>query len=202
MKENEITNDILSNFYYDESSNTCLRWKVKPSDRVRINACAGRFMDSSNKRNTHSIVKVKGKGYVCSRIIWVMHYGQIPTGMVIDHLDGNPMNNRIENLSCKTHGENMRNCKTRKQNTSGFTGVRWVGLNNNKYTYAEGTSTVYGKMTTKKFSVSKFGLLPAFKMAVLWRLARMEELNAIGMNYTERHITAGLCISVAIDNNL
>ena len=57
-------------------------------------------------------------------------------------------------------------------------------------------------MTTKKFSVSKFGLLPAFKMAVLWRLARMEELNAIGMNYTERHITAGIGISVAIDNNL
>ena len=42
------------------------------------------------------------------RAIWEFHNGQIPRGYVIHHIDGNPLNNDLENLVClsrKHHGE-------------------------------------------------------------------------------------------------
>jgi hypothetical protein len=46
-------------------------------------------------------------------------------GMVIDHLDGNPLNNQKKNLRICTHSENMRNRNLYVNNTSGFKGVYW-----------------------------------------------------------------------------
>lgn len=42
-----------------------------------------------------------------------------------DHEDKNAMNNRKYNIRKATHRENSMNCKTRKNNTSGVTGVTW-----------------------------------------------------------------------------
>lgn len=55
-----------------------------------------------------------------------MHNGPIPKGYQIDHLDHNRYNNRIENLRLVTNQENHRNMPIRKDNCSGYTGVRWV----------------------------------------------------------------------------
>jgi hypothetical protein len=52
-----------------------------------------------------------------------MHYGEIPD--VIDHIDGDTRNNRIENLRTATRSQNSMNCKMRKSNTSGVKGVYW-----------------------------------------------------------------------------
>lgn len=43
--------------------------------------------------------------------------------MVIDHKDGNPANDRWENLRLATRAENSGNDRKRKTNTSGFKGV-------------------------------------------------------------------------------
>ena len=51
-------------------------------------------------------------------------------GMVIDHLDGNPLNNQKKNLRICTHSENIRNCKISIKNTSGYKGVSFVKKNN------------------------------------------------------------------------
>jgi hypothetical protein len=51
-------------------------------------------------------------------------------GMVIDHLDGNPLNNQKNNLRICTHSDNMRNCKISIKNTSGYKGVSFVKKNN------------------------------------------------------------------------
>lgn len=50
-----------------------------------------------------------------------------PRGLVVDHFDGNPLNNRRNaNLKIVTHGENIQNTKKQKNNTSGERGVIWV----------------------------------------------------------------------------
>ncbi len=45
--------------------------------------------------------KIKeGKNCQAHRLIWEEHYGKIPEGYVIHHINGNKHDNRIENLSC------------------------------------------------------------------------------------------------------
>jgi hypothetical protein len=58
-----------------------------------------------------------------SRIIWTMVNGKIPNGMLIDHEDRDPSNDKIENLRIVTHSANMWNQKLSSANTSGFRGV-------------------------------------------------------------------------------
>ena len=44
---------------------------------------------------------------------------------VVDHIDGNTLNNQRSNLRTCTQGENMRNQKISSRNTSGIKGVSW-----------------------------------------------------------------------------
>lgn len=42
-------------------------------------------------------------------VVWCLHHGPVPDGMVIDHIDGDKLNNRVENLRLVTAYENMQN---------------------------------------------------------------------------------------------
>jgi hypothetical protein len=64
-------------------------------------------------------------------IVWNMHNGDIPEGMDIDHIDGNKLNNKLENLRLATRSENFYNVGLKKNNTSGAKGVCWNKQNQN-----------------------------------------------------------------------
>lgn len=61
-------------------------------------------------------------GTQCSADTQSLHNGEMPRE--IDHIDGNPANNRIDNLRSATHAQNLANTKRRRDNTSGYKGVR------------------------------------------------------------------------------
>jgi hypothetical protein len=50
-----------------------------------------------------------------------------PFGKQVDHVSGDTLDNRRENLRFCTHAENTRNAQKRKDNKSGFKGVSWQG---------------------------------------------------------------------------
>ena len=68
----------------------------------------------------------KGKQYLAHRIIWILLRGEIPDGMHIDHINGDPSDNRIENLRLATPLENARNSKLPSDNKSGVKGVSQI----------------------------------------------------------------------------
>lgn len=54
-----------------------------------------------------------------------MHYGKIPEGMEIDHINHITDDNRIENLRLVTRKDNCKNVSMSKSNKSGVVGVSW-----------------------------------------------------------------------------
>jgi hypothetical protein len=68
----------------------------------------------------------KPKGYLAHRMIWLFHHGYLKPNSIIDHIDGNTSNNRIENLREVTKSQNMWNCKISAYNTSGVKGITFV----------------------------------------------------------------------------
>ena len=70
---------------------------------------------------------VMGKEFRVYRIIWEMHFGEIPAGMEIDHVNGSKADNRIENLRLATRSQNQANQKCPQSNNknSGLRGVAW-----------------------------------------------------------------------------
>ena len=74
-------------------------------------------------RKGYLIGAINNTLYRAARIIYMMHYGTDPTQ--VDHVDGDRMNNRIQNLRSVSPETNSRNMKLFKNNTSGHTGVTW-----------------------------------------------------------------------------
>jgi hypothetical protein len=67
---------------------------------------------------------VNGKRLYCHRVIWEMVNGPIPDGLCIDHIDGNGLNNRVDNLRAVTLSENQRNRRLDALSSLGIHGVR------------------------------------------------------------------------------
>lgn len=54
------------------------------------------------------MVRIDDCFHMVHRLIWIYHNGIIPEGLQIDHIDGNKLNNKIENLRCVTQQENLQ----------------------------------------------------------------------------------------------
>lgn len=83
---------------------------------------AGKRACKSDCNRGYLRVCLFGDEYPAHRVIWAMETGQWATN-VIDHIDGDPANNRIANLRSATTAENNRN--KANHGRSRFRGVSW-----------------------------------------------------------------------------
>lgn len=76
-------------------------------------------------KNTKGYGHGSYRGIECSAhvIAWMLHYGSPPTGP-IDHINGDPADNRISNLRCVTPAINARNRKATRAKGSVVPGIK------------------------------------------------------------------------------
>lgn len=73
------------------------------------------------KEGRYRAATINGSTYYLHRLIYQWHHGSVPE--MVDHRDGDPSNNRIENLRTCTNGQNQFNSKRKCSNASGHKGV-------------------------------------------------------------------------------
>ena len=66
----------------------------------------------------YKLLGIDGKMYLLHRVVWAIHHNHEPEGM-LDHIDGNPGNNKIENLRLSNHSLNGANARKREVTTTG-----------------------------------------------------------------------------------
>lgn len=185
---NDIDVNIINEYFtYDETSKSCLRWKKKTGTRSVIGAVAGWFTYTNGKIPRSCNVKLLNKQIRCSRVIWTIHHGNIPPDMIVDHIDGNPHNNRITNLRCISSKENAMNRSAvnyEKELPSGIYFKKGGKKSNDSIT----SRVVSNKIKLIiSFSIDKYGYEQAVENAKIWRVNKLHELGILN-DYTERHI--------------
>lgn len=94
--ENEAIN-YSDYVYYDESSPTCLMWKVDRNGGAKAGDVAGYCYRDKNGK-LESTVTINNKDYSPHRLIWCIHNGNLPPYRRIIFKDGNKLNNKVSNL--------------------------------------------------------------------------------------------------------
>jgi hypothetical protein len=89
---------------------------------------AGEEAGFLHKDTGYRRVKIDGKPHGVHRVIFFMCTGLQPS--VVDHINGNLLDNRIENLRVADCSQNMHNRSMNKNNTSGVKGVSWISSKN------------------------------------------------------------------------
>jgi hypothetical protein len=130
----ELTQEYLKQLF--EYKNGELYWKQNRAAQKINGKVAG-----SKGSNGYKNVGIDGQSYLLHRLIYCYHFGFFPK--MIDHIDGNTLNNCIENLRKTNYFGNCSNAKTRKDNESGTKGVfcqggKWRAMiRANKKTYSK-----------------------------------------------------------------
>lgn len=169
-------------FYYDETSPSCLRWKVNIYDsRGRLTkARAGRSAGGLDKKTGYYQLRLQQVTHQVHRIIYEMLVGYIPDGCTIDHKDRNRANNRSTNM--RATELNNRNLSLQKRNSSGTCGVGQT-LNGWQAQWKD----LDGTNCSKYFSSAKYGDVAAKEMAIKTREEAIMNLNQRGAGYTDTH---------------
>ncbi len=67
-------------------------------------------------------IRISGHSFLAHRLAWLYMTGSFPDDQV-DHINGDRSDNRMANLRCVTHSDNVKNAKIRADNSSGRQGV-------------------------------------------------------------------------------
>lgn len=119
MKTIATFDRVSSLLSYDNQSGN-ITWLVSRGKAV-CGAIAGVKWTTQGK--WYRVVTIDGRQYFAHRLAWLLHTGQWPRHN-IDHIDGNGLNNKIENLRDVPQCENNKNKRKSARNQKVW-GVRY-----------------------------------------------------------------------------
>ena len=128
---NKLTKAELLEFLEFDEELSRFRWKTRPGEargvKIFNTRYAGKLAGTLKKRGSgliHRVIYTGRLNFFEHRLVWLYHYVELPK-TDLDHLNGDGLDNRINNLRAVTGGENLKNLALSKNNTSGHTGVVW-----------------------------------------------------------------------------
>jgi HNH endonuclease len=110
---------LLEVFSYDPASGKLFRRRSRQGGANLVEVA------TAQKSTPYRHVAFRNRNYLLHRLVGVIIHGTPPAGG-IDHIDGDPLNNRPENLRLATSGQNNHNRRLSQRNKSGVKGVIWV----------------------------------------------------------------------------
>lgn len=129
LEEKDISKTDMLNFFSYDSKTGFLTWNRRDYSCYENAGMCDRWNNfyAGQRAGTltchgYLTVKIFGKIRRVHRIIWLIENGSWPE-YIIDHVNGDRSDNRIENLRSTDSLGNMRNRKTNKNTSSGFRGV-------------------------------------------------------------------------------
>ena len=152
---------LVKSFSYDEETGLLIR---KSTGAVVGTICV--------KRSGHNQLRAhfNGKAYLVHRMIWAIVHGYNPE-KGIDHIDGNPLNNKISNLRLADQDVNNKNKRVYANSKSGISGV----------SYRERDNIWIARVQCNKKMINIGSFSNLFDAAA----ARISALNQLG--FSKRH---------------
>lgn len=174
---------IDANLCYDETSPSFLSYKVNKrhfGNKERKTGVAGCL--ANFRSGQRYVVGMLGVTRLSYRVVWYLCTGEDPVGFLIDHIDGDTLNNKITNLRKVCHMENARNTKMPSSSVTGYRGV--------SFTKEKGFKAQWNELLvpmSKVFSVSAYGEELALALAIEYRHRMVTKQSCMGSPLTERH---------------
>jgi hypothetical protein len=120
---NVLTAEQLRELLHYNPTTGVFTWRFDRGG-LKAGSVAGQVLVKNNGQRQCRRIIINGKNYYANRLAWLYVYGAWPANHV-SHIDGDGLNNCIDNLREATSAENAQTRKLRSDNTSGFTGVNW-----------------------------------------------------------------------------
>lgn len=144
-----------------------------------------------NNRQSYYVVVVFGQTFFTHRIAYLLAHGSVQPENDIDHVDGNSLNNKIENLREVPPILNCRNSRKKIPNKELETGIYYEELLSKNGTQLRRINAhctiVPNKVEKVNFSVNKYGYDVAVKLAQEWRRLKLKEAEETGLPYSNIH---------------
>jgi hypothetical protein len=96
-------------------------FKDKRAHKIWNTRYAGK-QAATKQRNRRMVLCIRGQKLLAHRVAYALHNGVWPS-QEVDHINGNPSDNRAANLRDVSKSDNMRNQKVNSANKTGVIGV-------------------------------------------------------------------------------
>ena len=108
-------------FDYDPSGH--LVWR-KSRGRIAAGQIAGSLLTTGYRQ-----IRINRQFFRSNRLTWIWHNGDIPDGLLVDHINSTPSDDRIENLTLLTNRQNTTKGALRGKRCWLPLGVRQISRN-------------------------------------------------------------------------
>jgi hypothetical protein len=108
---------LKEHLFYDPNTGIFIREKTSGRHKK------GNLLGTVNIKG-YVVIRIQDKLHLAHRLAWLYVYGKFPSD-VLDHINRNKTDNRIDNLREIYAGQNSENTLISKANRSGLKGVGW-----------------------------------------------------------------------------